>query len=88
MKLFVQHLLKKVQGDAVMEYMKVYKSMMKFFGKCMMIKEGKEVPMTVLSLIVEMMGWIKDELMNVSCMLLITTISYYNYYGYYYGYYD
>ena len=71
-----------------MEYMKVYKSMMKFFGKCMMIKEGKEVPMTVLSLIVEMMGWIKDELMNVSCMLLITTISYYNYYGYYYGYYD
>ena len=63
-----------------MEYMKVYKSMMKFFGKCMMIKEGKEVPMTVLSLIVEMMGWIKDELMNVGCVLFTNIISYYSTY--------
>lgn len=56
-----------------MEYMKVYKSMMKFFGKCMLIKEGKEVPMTVLSLIVEMMGWIKDELMSV-CTFYLTRL--------------
>ena len=65
MRFFIQHLLKKVQGDAVMEYMKVYKSIMKFFGKCMLIKEGKEVPMTVLSLIMEIMGWIKDDLLKV-----------------------
>ena len=70
MRFFIQHLLKKVQGDAVMEYMKVYKSIMKFFGKCILIKEGKEVPMTVLSLIMEMMGWIKDDLLKVKKMMI------------------
>ena len=48
------------------EYMKVFKSIMKFFGKCILIKEGKEVPCTVLGLISEMLGWIRDSLPDVS----------------------
>lgn len=63
--MFIQHLLTKVQGDAVAEYMKVFKSVMKFFGKCILIKEGKEVPCTVLTLISEMLGWIHDFLPDV-----------------------
>lgn len=66
LRLFIKHLLSKVQGDAVAEYMKVFKSIMKFFGKCILIKEGKEVPCTVLGLISEMLGWIRDSLPDVS----------------------
>ena len=50
LKLFVSHLLKKVRGDAIPEYLKVFKSVVKFYGKCMLITEGKEVPSTTLSL--------------------------------------
>ena len=65
LRLFIKHLLTKVQGDAVAEYMKVFKSIMKFFGKCILIKEGKEVPCTVLTLISELLGWIRDYLSDV-----------------------
>ena len=51
LKLFIHHLLTKVRGDAVAEYLKVYKSLIKFFGKCLLIKDGKEVPSTVLTLV-------------------------------------
>ena len=50
LKLFVSHLLKKVRGDAIPEYLKVFKSVVKFYGKYMLITEGKEVPSTTLSL--------------------------------------
>ena len=65
LRLFIKHLLTKVQGDAVAEYMKVFKSIMKFFGKCILIKEGKEVPSTDLTLISELLGWIRDYLSDV-----------------------
>ena len=65
LRLFIKHLLTKVQGDAVAEYMKVFKSIMKFFGKCILIKEGKEDPCTVLTLISELLGWIRDYLSDV-----------------------
>lgn len=50
LKLFMSHLLKKVRGDAIAEYLKVFKSVIKFYGKCLLIPEGKEVPSTTLSL--------------------------------------
>ena len=65
LRLFIHHLLTKVQGDAVAEYMKVFKSIMKFFGKCILIREGKEVPCTVLALISEIFSWIQDSLPDV-----------------------
>ena len=51
MKLFVAHLMTKVSGAAIAEYLKLMKSVLKFYGKCLLIKEGKEVPNTVLSLL-------------------------------------
>ena len=60
LKLFIHHLLTKVRGDAVAEYLKVYKSLIKFFGKCLLIKDGKEVPSTVLTLVLEILGWLVD----------------------------
>ena len=50
LKLFMSHLLKKVRGDAIAEYLKVFKSVIKFYGKCLLIPEGKEVPSTTLTL--------------------------------------
>ena len=46
----MSHLLKKVRGDAIAEYLKVFKSVIKFYGKCILIPEGKEVPSTTLAL--------------------------------------
>lgn len=51
MKLFVAHLMTKVSGAAIAEYLKLMKSVLKFYGKCLLIREGKEVPNTVLSLL-------------------------------------
>ena len=50
LKLFINHLLTKVSGDAIPEYLKVFKSIVKFYGKCILITAGKEVPSTTLSL--------------------------------------
>ena len=58
MKLYVAHLQSKVTGGAVAEYLKMMKSVLKFYGKCLLIKEGKEVPSTVLTLLdVGVVGW-------------------------------
>lgn len=43
-------MLAKVSGDAVAEYLKVLKSIVKFYGKCLLIPEGKEVPSATLTL--------------------------------------
>ena len=61
----MSHLLTKVRGDAVAEYLKVYKSLIKFFGKCLLIKDGKEVPSTVLTLVLEILGWLRNDLASV-----------------------
>ena len=61
----MNHLLTKVRGDAVAEYLKVYKSLIKFFGKCLLIKDGKEVPSTVLTLVLEILGWLRNDLASV-----------------------
>lgn len=50
LKLFINHLLTKVSGDAIAEYLKVFKSVVKFYGKCILITAGKEVPSTTLTL--------------------------------------
>ena len=59
----------KVRGDAVAEYLKVYKSLIKFFGKCLLIKDGKEVPSTVLTLVLEILGWLRDDLISVGLLI-------------------
>jgi len=69
LKLFIHHLLTKVRGDAVAEYLKVYKSLIKFFGKCLLIKDGKEVPSTVLTLVLEILGWLRDDLISVGLLI-------------------
>ena len=62
-------MLTKVRGDAVAEYLKVYKSLIKFFGKCLLIKDGKEVPSTVLTLVLEILGWLRNDLASVGYAL-------------------
>lgn len=39
-----------MSGDAIAEYLKVFKSIVKFYGKCLLIPEGKEVPSATLGL--------------------------------------
>ena len=39
-----------MSGDAIPEYLKVFKLIVKFYGKCILITAGKEVPSTTLSL--------------------------------------
>ena len=64
-----------MSGDAIAEYLKVFKSIVKFYGKCLLIPEGKEVPSATLGLFQvvlkeqsdgsEMYDWIQPSLSDV-----------------------